>query len=84
MMLAAQQVLRAFARRLPGFSESSPAYLYNNFLAFSATLEDSGSRRVYRTGHPPLAALLGMTGTLRGRIVVPWLDGPPLELYSGG
>ena len=77
--VAAQQVMRAFARRLPGFSESSPSYLYDNFLAFPAAVEN---RRICRMGRPPLAALLGFTGTLRGRIDVPWLG--RLELYSGG
>jgi hypothetical protein len=82
LTVAAQHVLRAFARRLPRFSESSPAYLYENFLAFSATVERIGERWVCRIGRPPLAALLMMTGALRGRITAPWLE--PLELYSGG
>jgi hypothetical protein len=83
LTLAAQHVLRAFARRLPGFSESSPAYLYENFLAFPATVEETAVRLVCRTGRPPLAALFGITGALRGQISLPWL-GPPLEIFSGG
>jgi hypothetical protein len=82
ILVAAQQVLRGFARRLPGFDESSPAYLYDNFLAFASTVEVRNGRTICRTGRPPLAALLGFTGALRGRIDVPWLE--PIELYGGG
>ncbi len=80
LALAAHHVLRRFARRLPGFSESSPRFLYENFLAFSATVEHGHDAIVCRMGRPPLAALLGITGALRGRIRVPWL--PPVDLHS--
>jgi hypothetical protein len=82
--LAAQHALRGFARRLPGFSESSPAYLYDNFLDFEASLEEAETRRICRIGRPPLGALLVMTGAARGQIPVPWLGGAPLDLYGGG
>lgn len=82
LTLAALQVMRAFARRLPGFADSSPSHLYENFLAFPATLEHAARGFSCRMGRPPLAALLGITGALRGRIDVPWLG--PIELYSGG
>jgi hypothetical protein len=80
LALAAHHVLRRFARRLPGFSESSPRFLYENFLAFPATVEHADEAIVCRMGRPPLAALLGITGALRGRIRVPWL--PPVDLHS--
>jgi hypothetical protein len=80
----AHDVLRGFARRLPGFVDSSPEYLYDNFLDFEATVEETGTRRICRMGHPPLGALLLFTGALRGRIAVPWLGDPPLELFTGG
>ena len=80
LALAAHHVLRRFARRLPGFSESSPRFLYENFLAFPATIEHGQDVIVCRMGRPPLAALLGITGALRGRIRVPWL--PPVDLHS--
>jgi hypothetical protein len=82
LALAAHHVVRRFARRLPGFSESSARFLYENFLAFPATVEQTGAAIVCRMGRPPLAALLGITGALRGRIRVPWLD--PLDLHSLG
>lgn len=79
---AAHHVMRRFARRLPGFSESSARFLYENFLAFPAIVEDTRSGLVCRMGRPPLAALLGVTGAQRGRIHVPWLD--PIDLHSLG
>lgn len=82
LALAAHHVMRAFARRLPGFSESSPRFLYENFLAFAGTVEQTRGAIVCCLGRPPLAALLGITGALRGQIRVPWLD--PLHLDSAG
>jgi hypothetical protein len=38
LTIAAQQLLRGFAWRLPGFAESNLPYLSRNFLAFSATI----------------------------------------------
>jgi len=79
LALAAQHVLRAFARRLPGFSESSPQFLYNGFLEFDATIVDSADAFLCRVGRPRLAALFGLTGALRGRLAIG--DGRTLELY---
>jgi hypothetical protein len=77
--LAAQHVLRAFARRLPGFAESSPRFLYGSFLDFDATIIPSEDTFHCRVGRPRLAALFGLTGALRGRL--PIGDGRTLELY---
>ena len=79
LALAAQHVLRAFARRLPGFAESSPRFLYDSFLDFDATIIDSEDTFHCRVGRPRLAALFGLTGALRGRL--PIGDGRTLELY---
>lgn len=84
LALAAQQLLHGFARTLVGFAASSPAFLYENFLAFGATVEELGERRICRMGRPPLAALLALTGAQRGRIVLPWLARGVVELYPGG
>lgn len=84
LVTAAQALLHAFARTLPGFSESSPTFLYDNFLAFSATVEEVGGRSLCRMGRPPLAALLSLIGAQRGRLALPWLRGGGLELYAGG
>lgn len=84
LVVGAQHVLHGFARSLPGFSGSSPAFLHDNFLAFPASVEDLGARRVCRMGKPPLATVLALTGGQRGRIDLPWLGGAALELYPGG
>jgi hypothetical protein len=70
---AAHYTLRAFARRLPGFAESSPEYLYDNFLAFPATVDEVAGGWVCRVGRPPLATVLVLTGALRGSLEIPWL-----------
>lgn len=79
LALAAQQVLRGFARRLPGFAESSPRFLYDSFLDFDATIIASEDTFHCRVGRPRLAALFGLTGALRGRLRIG--DGRTLELY---
>ena len=83
LAVAAQQTLLAFARRLPGFAESSPRFLYDSFLDFDATVVESDGRFHCRTGRPRLAALLAMTGTLRGRTLIR-VGATSLELYPGG
>jgi hypothetical protein len=82
LALAAQQVLRAFARRLPGFAESTPRFLYDSFLDFDATVIESDGTFHCRVGRPRLAALFGLTGALRGRL--PISDGRALELHPEG
>jgi hypothetical protein len=84
LVLAAQHLLHGFAGTLPGFADSSPPFLYDHFLAFGATVEELGGRRICRLGRPPLATLLALTGAQRGRIELPWLGGAALELYPGG
>jgi hypothetical protein len=82
LTIAAQHVLRAFARRLPGFGESSPRFLYDSFLDFDATVMESDGTFHCRVGRPRLAALFGLTGALRGRLPID--DGRALELYPEG
>ena len=50
--IAAQHVLRAFARRLPGFTASSPRFLHDNFLDFDATIIESDNTFHCRVGRP--------------------------------
>jgi hypothetical protein len=66
LALAAIGVLRRFARRLPGFAESSPEHLWRNFLAFDATMEIEESRVLLLCGRPPLHLVLTLTGMTRG------------------
>ncbi|MEJ7598233.1 MAG: hypothetical protein WKG01_10015 [Kofleriaceae bacterium] len=77
--IAAQHVLRAFARRLPGFASSSPQFLFDSFLAFDATIVEREGTFHCRVGRPHLAAVFGLTGGLRGRMRL--ADGRALELY---
>jgi hypothetical protein len=79
LALAGQHVLRAFARRLPGFAESSPRFLYDSFLDFDATVVEVDDAFHCRVGRPRLAALYGLTGALRGRL--PIGNGRSLELF---
>ena len=80
--LAAQNILRLFAGRLPGFSRSGPAYLFRNFLDFAASLEQGPDRWIARLGKPPLSLILGMAGQDRQSYNLEWLDGRPFELYQ--
>jgi hypothetical protein len=81
LSIAAQHLLRAFAWRLPGFARSHLPYLYANFLAGAGSLEEESSRRVVRLSRPPLHLVLNMTGMLRNRYQVSWLDERPFVLF---
>jgi hypothetical protein len=80
---AADAVLSRFARRLPGFSQSSPDYLRRNFLACRARVTFAPDVITAELGRPPLDLVLGMTGMARARLDLPWLDARPLELRTG-
>jgi hypothetical protein len=82
LSLAAQQLLRRFARRLPGFSLSHFDYLYRNFLAMSARVEREGGRYVVRLSRPPLALMLNLTGMTRTEYELPWHPGCTCALYA--
>jgi hypothetical protein len=80
--VAARDLLRAFAGRLPGFAKSGLPYLHANFLDFSATLEDEPERRVVRLGRPPLYVVLNMAGLSRATYRLSWLDDRPFALFQ--
>jgi hypothetical protein len=81
LSMAAQNLLRAFAQRLPGFSHSGLPYLYANFLHFPASLRDEGERWLVGLGQPPLALILNITGLARATYCLGWLDGRPFALH---
>lgn len=83
LALAAQQLLRAFAGRLPGFAGSHLAYLHANFLNMAAAVDTGPERRLVRLGRAPLALMLNLAGLSRGRRALHWIDGPALELFTG-
>lgn len=81
LMLATQRVLRKFARRIPGFSRASFQHLHTNVLDVDASIDVEDDRTLVRVSRPPLDVMLNMTGINRSRPVLPWWDGPPLEIY---
>ncbi len=82
LSVAAQNILRAFAWRLPGFGTSSAPYLYKNFLDVPCKMEDLPGRRIVHVGRPPLQFVLNMTGIPRESYTLSWLDGGPFELFQ--
>ena len=84
LAVAAQQVLRAFARRFPGFAGSSQPYLFANLLDVSATLQEEPDRRLVRIGRPPLQFVLGRSGMARGSFRLSWLDASRFVLFQEG
>ena len=84
MRATAQHLLRNFARKLPGFSTSGPAYIYSNFLHFSATLEDEPTRRVVTVGRPPLNLILNMSGLNRGSYQLSFTGERAFALFEQG
>jgi hypothetical protein len=78
---AAQNALRAFAQRLPGFARSGLPYLHRNFLDLTASLEELPERRIVRLGRPPLDLVLSMAGLNRASHRLRGPDARPFELY---
>jgi hypothetical protein len=70
---AADQVLAAFARRLPGFAGSSPEYLRRNFLSCTATAVFAPDAIRATLSRPPLHLVLSLAGMTRARFDLPWL-----------
>jgi hypothetical protein len=71
ILLTSQALLRSFAWRLPGFSNSSIAFLQENFFAFSATVLREETRNVVFVSNPPLNIVLSLTGLNRKRFRLP-------------
>lgn len=84
-ILAAQNVLRAVAYRIPGFGYSSLPYLYANFLEMSVALTVQGERRIALLSRPPLHLVLGMTGLASATFSPEHSrDARPITLRLGG
>jgi hypothetical protein len=62
----ADDVLRDFGRRLPGFAESTPEYLWRNFLDVGAAFECDALQTIVHCDQPPLHFVLSLTGMTRG------------------
>ena len=63
--------LSAYARRLPGFAESSFAHLWKNFLATPATLRVSTGATEVMLAPPPLDVIWRISGADRATYVLP-------------
>ena len=81
--LLADVVLSRFARRLPGFAESSHGYLRDNFLHIDASVTFESRRIVVTLSRPPLDLVLRLAGQTSGNRQWPWLDERPFLLVSG-
>lgn len=79
-MILAQNLLKDFACRLPGFSASSFAHLQENFLSIQATLRPEQDRWLVRLGRPPLNFVLSLTAMARQAYKLPWWDDRPIQL----
>ena len=67
----AYAALSAYARRLPGFAESSFAHLWKNFLATPATLRVRASVIEVMLAPPPLDVIWRISGADRASYVLP-------------
>ena len=70
----ASAVLSKFARGLPGFSRSSPEYIFQNFLWGTSSVRTTAGRIEVRLAYSPLAVVLRIGGAYR-RITLPWQEG---------
>jgi hypothetical protein len=81
--VAAQQVLRRFALRLNGFSQSRLDYLHRNFLDIVARIETDAERNVVCMARPPLQLILNLAGANRQQYRLQWLGPQAFILCSG-
>jgi hypothetical protein len=81
LAVVAQGILRDLAWRLPGFARASLPYLWVNFLAVDAQLEQEPQRLAARLGRPPLAMVIAMTGLMRSTYRLPWLGATQIALF---
>jgi hypothetical protein len=77
---ASAAVLSGFAGTLPGFAASSPDYLRRNFLNCRARVTFAADAIEVELARPPLDLVLGITGMMRERLDLPWLDPRPIQL----
>jgi hypothetical protein len=77
----AQAVLRSFAARLPGFSRSSPEYLFQNFLAGLSSITTAGDRIEVALPRCPLSIVLEIAGAYRS-YELPWREGVEICLRA--
>ncbi len=77
----AQQVLRDFSHRLPGFAHASLAYLHKNTLHTSIHIKQHENDFDIHIDAPPLNVLLSMTGITRQQFTLSWQNERNYRLY---
>jgi hypothetical protein len=78
----ARRVYTGFARRLPGFANSSADYLWRSFLDIDAVVAREQDRVVVRCGRAPLHLVLALTGMTRGLVAGTDVQGRPILVFS--
>jgi hypothetical protein len=78
----ASLVYGRFARRLPGFAQSSPEYLWRNVLDVDAWVDASATDVLFACARPPLQAMLSFTGMTRGLAAGHDADGRPVLVFT--
>jgi len=78
----ARLAYRNFAQRLPGFAQSSPEYVWRNFLDFDAVISIEEERVVVYCGRPPLHLFLTLTGMTRGMAAGTDAHGRPVLVFT--
>ena len=81
LSVMAQGVLRDLSFCLPGFAASSLTFLYDNFLAFNARLEEVDEGYHAFCGRPSLNLILNMTSLQRQRFRLPWNPSRSLSIF---
>jgi len=84
LCVAAQGVLRRFAARLSGFSNSSLDYLSQNFLECSAAVKETQPQCIVSLSLPPLHLVLSMAGLMRCTCRLSWLEDRPCAIFPEG
>lgn len=74
-------LLQNFALRLPGFSRSSPEYIFKNFLAGTTQLRVDKNRIEVRLAQSPLSVVLRIAGMYQN-LVLPWREGVEICLLA--
>lgn len=77
----AQQVLRDFSHRLPGFAHASLVYLHKNILHTSIHIKQHENDFDIHIDAPPLNVLLSMTGISRQQFTLSWQNERNYRLY---
>lgn len=79
----AYEVLKRFAERLPGFADSTCAYLWKNFLNVGAQVDLESERVIVRLARAPLHLVTNLSGMTSASYRLPFGDARHYVLFSG-